>query len=259
MLDFVSELRALDDPLAFPPRVLRRLLELVPVFGATYSVLDPTQQESVLQVFQWHDGEEVVDWSPTAASQSFWELRHTHPSCDYRTASGDWTSPRKVSDFLTLREFRRTPIYQASYEGRTSYWLDVGLSPVGDETHMFIFTRYKQADFDERDRLMLMLLQPFLQLRASEAETASRAVAALATVEENASDGGIPESYPARTAASSSSPRPPRELSLLATSSLRTDVSLRGSSQERTRARAEHESANDPDRTHRKPSRAVAQ
>jgi DNA-binding CsgD family transcriptional regulator len=153
-------------------------------------VLDPVHQKSVLQVLQWRDGEEVVDWSPTAAAPSFWELRRTHPSCHYRTVSGDWTSPRKVSDFLTLREFRRTPIYQASYEGRTDYWLDVGLSPVRDETHMFIFTRYKQADFDERDRLMLMLLQPHLQLRASEAEIASRAVAALATVEENASDDG---------------------------------------------------------------------
>jgi len=182
-LAFVSELKEFDDPLGFPPRLLAGLQKLIASDSVGYSELDPAQQGSILQV--WHEtgGEELAEWSDL-----WWRLRDTHPLCGYRTASGDWTTARKVSDFATLREFRRTPIYDAFYRGVIDHWLDAGLAPAPTRTRVFIFLRHKRPDFDERDRLVANLLQPHLAARAEAAEAALQGAAALAAVEEGASD-----------------------------------------------------------------------
>jgi DNA-binding NarL/FixJ family response regulator len=190
-LAFVSELKELDEPLAFSPRLITRLQELIASDAAGYSELDPVEQGSILQVWHTADGEEAVIWgnddTPTER-ELWWRLRHTHPLCGYRTRSGDWTKAWKVSDFATLREFRRRPIYDAFYRGLLDYWLDVGLPASPTKTRVFIFVRHKRADFDERDRLVADLLQPHLAGRAERAEAALHAAAALAAIEEGASD-----------------------------------------------------------------------
>ncbi len=190
-LAFVSKLKELDDPLPFPPRLLAGLQKLIASDVVRYSELDPAQRASILQV--WHEtgGEDGVTWGnqePPDWSDLWWRVRDTHPLCGYRTASGDWTTARKVSDFATLREFRRTPIYDAFYQGVIDHWLDLGLAAAPTRTRVFIFLRSKRPDFDERDRLVANLLQPHLAARAEAAAAALQAAAALATVEEGASD-----------------------------------------------------------------------
>ena len=193
LLAFVSELRALDDPLPFPPRLVVGLRALIAAKEVGYSELDPVERSAILEVRHTADDEGRVirdneDWSDPER-ELWWSLRHTHPSCGYRTSSGDWTTARKVSDFVTLQEFRRTPIYDAFYRGDFDYWLDVGLPPEPRRTRIFIFTRFDQGDFDERDRLLAALLQPHLARRAEEAEAALRAAEALVEIE----DGSIEE------------------------------------------------------------------
>jgi DNA-binding CsgD family transcriptional regulator len=193
LLAFVSELRELDDPLPFPPRVVAGLHALIAGDVAAYSELNPVERGSILEVSHGSDGKDVIlrgneHW-PEPDRELWWSLRHTHPSCGYRTSSGDWTTARKVSDFVTLREFRRTPIYDAFYRGDTDHWLDVGLAPEPQRTRIFIFTRFGQADFDERDRLVATLLQPHLARRAEQAEAALRAAEALSAIE----DGSVEE------------------------------------------------------------------
>ena len=76
-----------------------------------------------------------ITWGKSATpdlSDLWWRLRPTHPVCGYRTTSGDWTKALKVSDFVTLREFRRTPIYDAFYRGVLDHWLDAFLSSTDD-------------------------------------------------------------------------------------------------------------------------------
>jgi DNA-binding CsgD family transcriptional regulator len=188
LLSFVSELKELDDPLAFPPRVLAGLRRLIPASEVGYSELNPADRTSVLQV--WHaDGyEEVGPGEDDVALALWWRLRPTHPVCGYRTSSENWTEPLKVSDFATLREFRRTPIYDAYYRGELDYWLDIGLPATATRTRVFIFTRHGGQDFTERDRLVLEILRPHLEARLEAAETAARAVASLASLEEPASE-----------------------------------------------------------------------
>lgn len=187
LLAFVAELKSLDDALAFPPRVIVGLQTLIPSDFTNYSELDPSRRTSRLQV----SCDSVVsgvsdDWR--REHDLFWELRHTHPLCHRRVATGDWTSARKVSDFATLREFRRTAIYDAFYRGDVDYWFDVGLPPEPHRTRVFIFTRKGTPDFSERDRLVARLVLPHLQARAAESERAARAAAELADIEDGASE-----------------------------------------------------------------------
>jgi DNA-binding NarL/FixJ family response regulator len=188
LLGFVSELRALEDPMPFPPRLVERLESLIAADGVAYSELNPVERRSILQVWHKADGEDQLFWGEDEEfdpdEDLFWSLRHTHPICDLHCSGGDWTKAVKVSDFVTLREFRRTPIYDALYRGEIDHWLDVGLEPEPARTRTFIFTRFDRSDFDERDRLVATLLQPHLAKRAEEAEAALRATEALAAIEE---------------------------------------------------------------------------
>ena len=187
LLAFVSELHELDEPLPFPPRLLARLQQLIPADDVCYSELDPVAEKKILEVWHGCDGDEGVEVD-REGEKLFWELRDTHPLCRYRTTSGDWTTPLKVSDFATLREFRRTAIYDVLYRGVYDYWLGVGFPGEPRRTRAFNFTRVGAADFDERDRLVAELLQPHLAGRAEAAAAAARAAAALAAVEEGAGD-----------------------------------------------------------------------
>jgi DNA-binding CsgD family transcriptional regulator len=199
LLAFVSELRDLDDPFPFPPRLLQRLGDLIAADEVGYSEFDLLRRDGILGVCYNADGEEGFarrqgETSSKTKDENWWRLRQTHPVLSYRSRTGDWTSARKVSDFVTLREFRRTPIYDAFYR-RTldrwwvDYWLDVGLAPEAARTRDFIFTRHDRPDFDERDRLVATLLQPHLAKRAEEAEAALRTTEALSAIE----DGAIEE------------------------------------------------------------------
>jgi DNA-binding CsgD family transcriptional regulator len=189
LLAFVSELQDLDDPLPFPPQLVTGLGTLIAADQVSYSELNPAERVSILQVWHFADGRDLLFRGDDDEGDLFWSLRHTHPTCSYRTASGDWTTARKVSDFLSLREFRRTPIYDALYRGEIDHWLDVGLAAEPSRTRLFVFTRFQTDDFDERDRLVATLLQPHLAERAEEAEVALRAAEAMSEIE----DGTIEE------------------------------------------------------------------
>jgi DNA-binding NarL/FixJ family response regulator len=188
LLAFVCELRELDDPLPFPSQLVAGLHSLIAGDQISYVELDPLERAGIFYVSHRADGEDVIlpgnEVWPEPERELWWSLRPTHPVCGYRTSTGDWTTALKVSDFVTLREFRRTPIYDAFYRGDTDHWLDVGLPPEPGRTRVFVFSRFEQADFDERDRLVLSLLQPHLARRAEEAEAALRAAEALASIEE---------------------------------------------------------------------------
>jgi DNA-binding CsgD family transcriptional regulator len=190
LLDFVSELQELDDPMPFPARLLIRLEELIAADWVVYSELDPVRRCGIHMTGNDLDADDERDWdSDSSLSEDlWWQLRDTHPVCGHRSATGDWTTVYKASDFVTLREFRRTPIYDTFYRGLYDHWLDFGLAPEPTRTRVFLFTRYKRPDFNERDRLVARLLQPHLAKRAEAAEAALRGAEALAAIEEGTSD-----------------------------------------------------------------------
>jgi len=133
------------------------------------------------------DGDES-DAPSDDEARAYFRLANEHPVCSRRTAADDWTSVLKVSDFSSQREFERTEIWNELYRhSDVRYWMDVGIAPTGPQTRVFIFTR-SDRDFDERDRLVLELLQSHLQQRYDRTRTAAEAADALATLEEGGTD-----------------------------------------------------------------------
>ncbi len=182
-----AELAAIDDAEPFPVAVLARLATLVGSRDVTYTELD-RGREAFLYEAWWDDGVGGGSARPEADRHSdtlWWRLRHQHPIRAYRERTDDWTSTRLMSDFVSLREFRRTEIWNELYRDRQcNHWIGVGLRQSRTtQTQMFIFTR-ERLDFRERDRLVLDLLQPHLQRRYERAQAAAEAADALATFTE---------------------------------------------------------------------------
>jgi DNA-binding CsgD family transcriptional regulator len=184
VLSVVAEIAVLDDARPFPPYLLRRLGELVGGADVAYSELDRSRQ---LSIFYARSDSDESDASGDGA-RDYFRLAHEHPVCSRRTRIDDWTSVLKASDFASQRDFERTQIWNELYrhEG-IRYWMDVGIAPTGPRTRVFVFTR-GDRDFDERDRLVLALLQPHLQQRYDHTRTAAEAADALATLEEEGTD-----------------------------------------------------------------------
>jgi DNA-binding CsgD family transcriptional regulator len=183
LLAVVGELAELDAPVAFPPEFVRTLGELVDSDSASYNVLDRRNEQVVFGSW-WADGNGGVDVE-ASEDDAYWRLRGSHPLCSRRERSWSWTKAHTVSEFATMREFRRTAIWDEIYrvEG-INYWLDIGLPPERGATRVFVFTR-ERRDFGDRERLMLDLLEPHLERRAEEVRRATEAVAALADVEQH--------------------------------------------------------------------------
>jgi DNA-binding NarL/FixJ family response regulator len=136
----------------------------------------------------WTDGEEKSLPELDDPGNPYWRLRHSHPVCSYREHTDEWTTAHMITDFVSLREFRCTEIWDELYRHvPVTDWLDVGLRPTGTHTRMLLFLRDRGA-FDERDRLVLDLLQPHFQKRFDRAQATADAADALAGLEEPARD-----------------------------------------------------------------------
>ena len=171
LLAVVGELAGLDAPVAFPPEFVKTLGELVGCDAAAYSVLDRRNEVTVFASW-WDDGDGGMT-ADDAGDDRYWELRHSHPLCSWRERQWSWGAAHTVSQLASLREFRRTAIWDEIYrhEG-INYWLDIGLPPEHGNTRVFLFTR-GQRDFEERERLILDLLEPHLERRAAEVRLAT--------------------------------------------------------------------------------------
>jgi DNA-binding CsgD family transcriptional regulator len=182
LLEVTAELAALDDPAPFPAHFLGALSKLLGSASASYCELD--RARLCLLGERWYD-EGVEGGEPPLddTDDPYWRLRHSHPICSYRERANEWTTTRMITDFTTLRGFRDTEIWNEVYRDIPIVdWIDVGLRPAGAETRMFLFTRTRGA-FDERDRLVLELLQPQLQARYDRVRVAADAADALADVD----------------------------------------------------------------------------
>ncbi len=185
LLAVVGELAGLDAPVAFPPEFVGTLGQLVGCDVAAYSVLDRRNEVTVFA--SWWDDGDVGMVADDASDDRYWELRHSHPLCSWRERQWTWSGAHTVSQFASAREFRRTAIWDEVFRHTgVNYWLDIGLQPEHGNTRVFLFTR-EHADFGERERLILDLLEPHLERRAEEVRLAAEAAAGLADVEHGAS------------------------------------------------------------------------
>jgi DNA-binding CsgD family transcriptional regulator len=189
VLSIVGGLAGLESPEAFPPSLLKELGTVVGTSDVAYSELDRRNERHVLSTGWWGGEGFVARPADGGKNEPYWRLRHSHPCCSYREQAEVWTGAYAVSDFCSLGGFRQTAIWNELYrDAGINYWLDVGLTPHHGCTRVFIFT-HERHDFDERSRLILELVVPHLERRATAVATARAAVDALSTLEEEASPG----------------------------------------------------------------------
>ena len=122
--------RRSDDAEPFPVAGLARLATLVGSRDATYTELDGGPKAFLYEAW-WEDGVGGAAARPEPDRRSdtlWWRLRHQHAIRAYRERTDDWTSTRLMSDFVSIREFRRTEIWNELYRDQQSnHWIGVGL------------------------------------------------------------------------------------------------------------------------------------
>jgi DNA-binding CsgD family transcriptional regulator len=168
LLRLVHDASTLDRERPFTPDLLARLQELVPTAEfVTYCELDWDSRRIPYMANQF----EVTDWEE--AAEAYWELRDQHAVCEYFVRTGD-LRPRKITDLLRPREWRARELYNVCYRPN-QYEVDFRLTGPSGYTKTFLF-HSSRRDFTERDRLMLELLQPYLQRIEASASTRRRVV-----------------------------------------------------------------------------------
>lgn len=162
-----------DDP--FTPDVLVELGKIVEADAVTYCAQDRVRQRHRYAVIRPGDDE-------SDEPVPYWEIAGEHPICRRHNALD--CSALKLSDFVSLRQLRRSRIYSLWFRPfETEHELSVAIPSPLWHTKTFLFDRGPGADFTERDRLVLNLLQPHLARLWRSARTKRRLRAALAALE----------------------------------------------------------------------------
>ena len=126
---------------------------------------------------QWaDDGERSFSFGAQGPlAKSFFALRDAFLPCTYPERTGDLTSVVLWSDFYTLGELRRTPLF-CEIEYACKHCMLVTLPAAPGVVRRVLFYRDRGRDFSERDRLVLQLLRPHLYEVFLDAERRRRGV-----------------------------------------------------------------------------------
>lgn len=157
---FVAEAGQIEGDEPFPPAFLAALQRLVPCDRLTFSELDRIAEVDLGATFF-----PEADLDDVPEIPSYWEIRHEHPICWHHEVTHDWRAGR-LTDFVTRRELRRSRIYAEWFRpGGVEHELAFGLDSPLTHTKVFIFDRVGGSDFDDRDPVVLDVLQPYLAMR----------------------------------------------------------------------------------------------
>jgi DNA-binding CsgD family transcriptional regulator len=183
-LGFMREAEAVTGPDPFPSELLDRLRELLrrPLLVVVYEELDQGGRQLFAETCA--NGRELEPSRPwEELEHAYWRLRHQDPLCAYQARTGDLTA-RKVSDFVTRRQWHRVELYAEYFRlFGAEERMQVGLAAT--PSHKFLFFS-GERNFGERERLVLNLLRPHL-IAAHAAARQRRLAAALLLEQEGAS------------------------------------------------------------------------
>lgn len=167
-----------DDP--FPPAVLEQLGRLVRADRVSYCEQDRLRCRTRLETNRSGD-------SARTPACTYWEIADEHPVCSHHN-TGD-VRALKVSDFIDTSALRKTRLYRLWFApSGIEHELDVAIPSPPWHTKTFLFAR-RRHDFDERDRLILDLLQPHFGRLWREARTRRVLRATLEELERGSTEG----------------------------------------------------------------------
>jgi DNA-binding CsgD family transcriptional regulator len=189
VLELLREAEAAEGRDPFPPPMLESLTRLIPCEFASFAELDRTQRRVLSDTSSTGDRFDDDDLDG-AERRELWRLLDQHPLCTYQVRTGRQDAV-KISDFFSRRELHRLELYSERLRPHgIEDELEVGISSSPRYTRNFLF--YGARDFDERDRLLLNLLQPhlfYLYQHAAERGALTGALAALNVAESD--DRGV--------------------------------------------------------------------
>lgn len=160
---------------AIPQKILLLASTLVPCFTATYDEWDIDREGRVrgYRAVQAPVISEVDAMLPALPLHI-----HDHPL--FPSLQQQITSPLKISDVASQREFMRTAVYNEVYRHLGVHHQMVWFLPGQQSPHVCLVMSRQGKDFSERDRQMLLLLSPHLRqahqnaLSAAEARSAGQ-------------------------------------------------------------------------------------
>jgi DNA-binding CsgD family transcriptional regulator len=154
VLDFVCQVHTVGDIDTFPRRAIAGISALIPSDILTYNEID-TQQQRAFVV------EHPAGVITASQVTTFERLAHQHPLIRHYALTRD-AKPRKISDFLSLREFRQLDLYQEFFrEVAVNYQMAVTI-PSSTSLVIGIALNRTARDFSERDRAVLSVIRPHL-------------------------------------------------------------------------------------------------
>jgi DNA-binding CsgD family transcriptional regulator len=157
LLRFVAEAQTIGGDQPFTPDLLVELGDLVEADWVTYCELDRVRRRNLLAVPRTGDTDDD-DFD----ERVFWDVViEEHPVC-VRHQLGQFDA-LKLSDFVSRSQLRRMRVYDLWFKPLgVEHELNVAIPSPLWHTKTFLFDRSRAADFTERDRLVLDLLQPHL-------------------------------------------------------------------------------------------------
>jgi DNA-binding CsgD family transcriptional regulator len=180
-LDALRGLLALnmDDPgPALPWELMECMRDLFHTDRMQLSRFQPALEAFVLEQVLGETHE--VEIGPYPPDPHYWELYRSADACSYADRTGDIVNVAKLSDFVSDRQWRSSPMYIDYCFGRARTLMAYLPDEPGHRTRLYLW-RGPGRDFDERDRLLLTLLRPHLIGTFRAAERRRQAPAALTT------------------------------------------------------------------------------
>jgi len=147
-----------EDGIALPRSVLHDLASLIRCDQVAFNGLDSSRQH-------WYIGQHTVgpDTGEDPGDPLFWAHYWGSP-CSFPDRTSEAYGVMKPTDFSSLREWRRSPMYSDMLPlGCREHELLLFMNDGPGRSLRLIFSRPRgDRDFTERDRSLLMLLRPHL-------------------------------------------------------------------------------------------------
>lgn len=157
-LQIIQEIHACDHPEALPELMMSVLARAVPSDCTSYTEINPLARK-VRAVMDSPEAEGLVR-KHVATWQSY---MHQHPLLEYYAREPvERAGSRKLTDFLSLAEWKHREIYNEFYRHFGLIRQMVIDLPVAKPAVVGVALNRSRRDFSERDRAMLDLLRPHL-------------------------------------------------------------------------------------------------
>jgi DNA-binding CsgD family transcriptional regulator len=153
-----------DDPNhAMPWATLEGLHRLIPCDTVVFNELDvPRCGITAFQAIDY--GERLLTFDGQGdPNEPFWALRHDFLPCTYLERGENLTEVVRWSDFYTLRELHKNPMFVEDFgPDGCKHSMLASMPTAPGHTRRILLYRDSGSDFTERDRLVLQLLRPHL-------------------------------------------------------------------------------------------------